>query len=144
MPIFVGGHSEAAARRAGRLGDGFFPATGAQVDIEPLIELARETAAAFGRASRGPEQRLKALEMQGSCLRRSGRNGEALAAFQDGLNTEGQPARHFLGLIYEVGICYEEMGNPKAARKAFERAAAIDAGFRDVAERLQRLVTPAS
>src|SRR5260370_25465089 len=32
VPIVVCGHSEAAARRAGRLGDGFFPSTGAQAD----------------------------------------------------------------------------------------------------------------
>lgn len=49
VPILIGGHSKAAARRAGRIGDGFFPATGAQVDVAPLIELARETAAACGR-----------------------------------------------------------------------------------------------
>jgi len=30
VPIVIGGHSEAAARRAGRLGDGFFPSIGAQ------------------------------------------------------------------------------------------------------------------
>ena len=49
IPIVVGGHSKAAARRAGRLGDGFFPATGAQVDVAPLIELARRSAAEAGR-----------------------------------------------------------------------------------------------
>jgi tetratricopeptide (TPR) repeat protein len=102
-----------------------------------------QAAMAFGRASCGPEHRLRALEMQGSCLRRAGRNGEALAAFQDGLNTKGQPERHFLGLLYEVGICYEAMGKPEIARKAFERTAAIDPAFRDVSERLQRIVTPA-
>ena len=31
VPIIVGGHSEPAARRAGRLGDGYFPARGAPV-----------------------------------------------------------------------------------------------------------------
>ena len=46
VPIIVGGHSKAAARRAGRLGDGFFPARGAP---EELIALARETAVASGR-----------------------------------------------------------------------------------------------
>jgi probable F420-dependent oxidoreductase len=46
VPIIVGGHSEAAARRAGRLGDGFFPARGVPVE---LIDLARRTAAASGR-----------------------------------------------------------------------------------------------
>jgi len=38
VPIIVGGHSTAAARRAGRLGDGFFPARGASAQ---LINLAR-------------------------------------------------------------------------------------------------------
>ncbi|MDP6708431.1 MAG: LLM class F420-dependent oxidoreductase, partial [Alphaproteobacteria bacterium] len=49
VPIVVGGHSKAAARRAGRIGDGFFPATGAQVEIAPLIVLVRETAMEAGR-----------------------------------------------------------------------------------------------
>ena len=49
VPIVIGGHSEAAARRAGRLGDGFFPSVGTQVDTLPLFELARRTAAEAGR-----------------------------------------------------------------------------------------------
>ncbi len=46
VPIIVGGHSPAAARRAGRLGDGFFPARGAPAD---LFELARQAARDTGR-----------------------------------------------------------------------------------------------
>ena len=46
VPIHVGGHSKAAARRAGRLGDGFFPARG---NPAPLVELARRSAQAAGR-----------------------------------------------------------------------------------------------
>jgi probable F420-dependent oxidoreductase len=46
VPIIVGGHSEAAALRAGRLGDGFFPARGASAE---LIATARRAAAAAGR-----------------------------------------------------------------------------------------------
>jgi probable F420-dependent oxidoreductase len=49
VPIHIGGHSEAAARRAAKLGDGFFPATGAAVDIAPLIAFMRKTAAENGR-----------------------------------------------------------------------------------------------
>ena len=49
VPILVGGHSEAAARRAGRLGDGFFPATGLQGPLQPLIDLMRQSALAAGR-----------------------------------------------------------------------------------------------
>jgi probable F420-dependent oxidoreductase len=49
VPIVVGGHSEAAARRAGRIGDGFFPSIGTQVDIMPLIDLVRRSAEQAGR-----------------------------------------------------------------------------------------------
>ncbi len=46
VPIIIGGHSEAAAKRAGRLGDGFFPARGASRE---LIALVRRTAEQHGR-----------------------------------------------------------------------------------------------
>jgi len=49
MPIVVGGHSEAAARRAGRLGDGFFPSIGAQVDTLPLLDVVARSAEQAGR-----------------------------------------------------------------------------------------------
>ena len=46
IPIIVGGDSTFAARRAGRLGDGYFPARGAPWE---LIDLARRTAEEHGR-----------------------------------------------------------------------------------------------
>ena len=55
VPIMIGGHSEAAAKRAGRLGDGFFPSIGTQVDILPLLDLVRRTAEAAGRDPKSVE-----------------------------------------------------------------------------------------
>ena len=49
VPIVIGGHSEAAAKRAGRLGDGFFPSIGTQVDVLPLFDIVRRAAAEAGR-----------------------------------------------------------------------------------------------
>jgi len=46
VPIIVGGDSNVAARRAGRLGDGYFPARGAP---DALFSLARQSAAEHGR-----------------------------------------------------------------------------------------------
>jgi alkanesulfonate monooxygenase SsuD/methylene tetrahydromethanopterin reductase-like flavin-dependent oxidoreductase (luciferase family) len=42
------GHSDDAARRAGRLGAGFFPDTGSHAVLRRLHLLARETAEKFG------------------------------------------------------------------------------------------------
>ncbi|MGE0765250.1 MAG: LLM class F420-dependent oxidoreductase [Hyphomicrobiaceae bacterium] len=55
VPIHIGGHSEAAARRAAKYGDGFFPATGSQVDIRPVIEHMQKLAVENGRDPRSIE-----------------------------------------------------------------------------------------
>lgn len=46
VPIVIGGHTPAAARRAGRIGDGFFPAKG---DLPALLDEMREAADGAGR-----------------------------------------------------------------------------------------------
>jgi alkanesulfonate monooxygenase SsuD/methylene tetrahydromethanopterin reductase-like flavin-dependent oxidoreductase (luciferase family) len=46
VPIIIGGHTEAAARRAGRLGDGFFPGRGLPTD---LFEVVHRSAREAGR-----------------------------------------------------------------------------------------------
>jgi probable F420-dependent oxidoreductase len=51
VPIHVGGHSPGAARRAARLGDGFFPARS-----EALPELLRELRAECARIGRDPRE----------------------------------------------------------------------------------------
>jgi len=49
VPVHVGGHTEIAARRAGRLGDGFFPGKGSHEELDHLFELVRSTAKEHGR-----------------------------------------------------------------------------------------------
>jgi len=49
VPIVVGGHSKAAARRAGRLGDGFFPISANEEDLVGLLDLMKDTARENGR-----------------------------------------------------------------------------------------------
>lgn len=44
IPIVIGGHSEAAARRAGRIGDGFFPGKGSPQQLDALFETMRSAA----------------------------------------------------------------------------------------------------
>lgn len=49
VPVVIGGHSEAAARRAGRLGDGFFPGKGSHDELAHLFDVMRRAADEAGR-----------------------------------------------------------------------------------------------
>jgi probable F420-dependent oxidoreductase len=49
VPIHIGGHSRAAARRAGRLGDGFQPLGLVGSELADLVALMRAEATRFGR-----------------------------------------------------------------------------------------------
>jgi len=55
LPIHIGGHSRAAARRAGRFGDGFQPLGVTGQKLASLIALMREEAASAGRDPAGLE-----------------------------------------------------------------------------------------
>ena len=72
VPIVVGGHSPAAARRAGRYGDGFFPAIG---EPDKLKELFAIVSAEARKAGRDPGQ----IEL--SCMGRA--KADSLKALED-------------------------------------------------------------
>ena len=49
VPIHIGGHTQRAARRAGELGDGFFPGVGDPAKLEGLLATMRSSAETAGR-----------------------------------------------------------------------------------------------
>ncbi len=49
VPVHIGGHTEVAARRAGRLGDGFFPGKGSAAQITHLLDVMARAAEEAGR-----------------------------------------------------------------------------------------------
>lgn len=49
IPVHVGGHTEVSARRAGRLGDGFFPGKGSHDELAHLFDVVRASAEEHGR-----------------------------------------------------------------------------------------------
>jgi probable F420-dependent oxidoreductase len=50
LPIIIGGHTERAALRAGRFGDGFFPAKGDREKLARLFDVAHKAASEAGRS----------------------------------------------------------------------------------------------
>jgi hypothetical protein len=73
VPIVVGGHTEIAARRAGRLGDGFFPGSGTVDELRHLIGIVRSTAVEHGR---DPD----AIEITAGAIARGGKLYEQIEA----------------------------------------------------------------
>jgi probable F420-dependent oxidoreductase len=53
VPIVIGGHVEGAARRAARIGDGFFPVQGDLKTLGPLLDALRDEC---GKTGRNPEE----------------------------------------------------------------------------------------
>jgi len=49
VPIFIGGHSPGSARRAGRLGDGFWPVASSIDELAKLFTIVRRAAEVVGR-----------------------------------------------------------------------------------------------
>ncbi len=49
VPIVVGGHTELAARRAARYGDGFFPGVAEEAKLKDLLAIMRDECAKLGR-----------------------------------------------------------------------------------------------
>lgn len=49
VPIVIGGHSKVAARRAGRIGDGFFPGKGSPAQLAELFDVMGDAAREAGR-----------------------------------------------------------------------------------------------
>ena len=80
VPITIGGHTDAAAVRAGRLGDGFFPAKGSLRRLAELFDLVRSSAVEAGRDP-------LAIELSASHPAFAGRDtsamGEATAALAE-------------------------------------------------------------
>lgn len=91
VPVHVGGHTDIAARRAGRLGDGFFPGKGTPAELSASFDLVRRTAVDHGR---DPE----AIEFTAGGATIGGGAVDAIKALEDiGVDRVVVPAFAFWG-----------------------------------------------
>ena len=91
IPIWVGGHSEAALKRAGRIGDGWFPQRRPDDEARAMVERLREYARAAGRSpdAIGIEARLSIGQVPESGWARYAQDWRSLGATHLCVNTMG-------------------------------------------------------
>jgi probable F420-dependent oxidoreductase len=65
IPIHIGGHSRTAARRAGRIGDGYFPFGVSRDDVVALVDIVKQSALEYGRDPRSIEVTMDSYAVSG-------------------------------------------------------------------------------
>jgi len=90
-------------------------------------------------AAGNPERRLSCLTLQAICLREKGEPDQAQALLERGLELEVLSAEERNSLSYELAHLLEGSGAVAEAIGLYREVMRVDAGFRDVAERLAQL-----
>ena len=108
----------------------------AYMEMDLLSEAIRE----YQVASKSPQFQVKCLEMIGLCFIRQNLPQLAIKQLGKGLSLIGDDSEESLGMKYNLGLAYEMVGDFAAARTQFEDVYVVDVTFRDVAEKVARLV----
>ncbi|HTG15630.1 MAG TPA: tetratricopeptide repeat protein, partial [Blastocatellia bacterium] len=110
-------------------------------DMELLDEAIGEFQMAFRMA--GMEDLtgdyIQCCNMLGVCFMRKQMPKVAIRWYERGLKIPNRPEDEYQALRYEIGLCYEEMGEIDKAIDAFMEVYGIDVSYRGVAERIAQL-----
>lgn len=110
-------------------------------DMELLDEAISEFQMAFRAA--GTEDLegdcINCCNMLGVCFKSKRLPKIAIMWFERGLKIQNRLEDEYQALRYEIGICYEEMGEIDKAIEAFMQVYGIDVNYREVAEKVKQL-----
>jgi tetratricopeptide (TPR) repeat protein len=98
-----------------------------------------EAISAFELSSTNAESRIDSISMIGICLSDKGDFEAAVKLYHDVLRTLNYQDPKYLGLTYQLGEAYMELGRHVDAYKAFAKVRDIDASYRDVKSRVKEL-----
>ena len=77
--------------------------------------------------------------MLGVCFKRKQMPKVAIMWFERGLKIPDRPEDEYQALRFEIGLCFEEMGELDKAIDIFTQVYGIDVNYRKVSEKLQQL-----
>jgi len=93
----------------------------------------------FKNAIGDPALTVKAFAQIGVCFKLAGRYEKAVAAFQKALTASTRSSKETVQILYVMGRTLESLGRIGEALEAYRWIRREDPGYRDVADRLERL-----
>ncbi|MBL4575457.1 MAG: hypothetical protein JKY51_05060 [Opitutaceae bacterium] len=93
----------------------------------------------FQASQRSPVLRVSSLLSLGACFKKKELYDLAMQQFETAKSELPMMDEQKKEVIYELALCYESMDNAKAAGEEFKLIYAADIGFRDVAEKVNKL-----
>ncbi len=93
----------------------------------------------FQSASRAEEFQVSSMEMIGYCFLKCNQPRLAVKQLTHALQIVKATGAGSLGIHYNLGLAFEMLGEPDAAREHFEEVYIMDMSFRDVADKMKKL-----
>ncbi len=105
------------------------------------VGLFRQAAEHFEKAAQDPAYALKGLAHMGLCLKKSGKQEEAIAAFRRALQVPATSSNEQVQILYLLGRTLESLGRIPEALEAYRWLRREAPQYRDVAKRIESLST---
>ena len=93
----------------------------------------------FQLASKDPKRAVECASMLGLCFLEKGMPQLAIKWYRKGLEMPEIREEEHLGLLYDLGAAYVEVGDSENAQKAFTEVYGMNSNYRDVATRIKQL-----
>ena len=103
------------------------------------VGLFRQAAEHFEKAAQDPAFALKGLAQMGLCLKTSGQQEEAVAAFRKALQVPSATSKEQVQILYLLGRTLESLGRMPEALEAYRWLRREAPEYRDVALRIESL-----
>jgi tetratricopeptide (TPR) repeat protein len=93
----------------------------------------------FQLASKDPKRAVECASMLGLCFLEKGMPQLAIKWYRKGLEMPEITSEENVGLLYDLGSAYVEVGDTDNARKTFVEVYGLNTNYRDVVKRMQQL-----
>lgn len=93
----------------------------------------------FQLASKDPKRAVECASMLGLCFLEKGMPQLAIKWYRKGLEMPEITEEEHIGLLYDLGAAYQEVGDTENAQKAFLEVYGMNSNYRDVVTRIKAL-----